>query len=247
MPDVSRETPSTPDAARRAFPSERLPLAEQFAELLGTEGVVRGLIGPREAPRLWDRHLLNCAAVAAALPEGSSVCDVGSGAGLPGLVLAIARPDLQVELVEPLLRRTAFLEEAVARLGLDNVTVTRARAEVLHGQRVFDVVTSRAVAPLGRLVEWSMPLVGPHGVMLAMKGASAEDEIAAAAEVLKRLGCAPPAMVELGDVDEASTARVVRVSWADPARVSLLSVSGSPKGRRKAPRSGATSKRRRPK
>ena len=122
MPDVSRETPSTPDAARRAFPSARLELAERFVEILATDGVVRGLIGPREAPRLWDRHVLNCAAIATTIAEGSTVCDIGSGAGLPGLVLAIARPDLDIELVEPLLRRTTFLDEAVEALGLANVT-----------------------------------------------------------------------------------------------------------------------------
>ena len=160
--DVSRETPSTPAAARRAFPSERLALAERYAAILATDGVVRGLIGPREAPRLWERHLLNCAAVGALVPQGSTVCDVGSGAGLPGLVLAVARPDLEVELVEPLLRRTTFLNEAVAALELENVTVTRGRAEQLHGVRRFDVVTSRAVAPLTRLLEWSMPLVTPE-------------------------------------------------------------------------------------
>jgi len=246
MPDVSRETPSTPDAARRAFPSGRLDLAERFAEILATDGVVRGLIGPREAPRLWERHLLNCAAVAAGLPEASAVCDIGSGAGLPGLVLAIARPDLRVELVEPLLRRTTFLTETVAALGLDNVTITRARAEALHGERQFDIVTSRAVAPLGRLLEWSMPLVGPHGALVAMKGSSVAAEIDEAAQVVGRLGCAPPQVIDLPGPDDWSTTRVVRVVWAEPARVSLPRVSGSPKGRGKARRSGATAKRRRP-
>src|ERR671915_246351 len=121
MADVSRETPSTPDAARGAFPSDRLQLAERFAEILATDGVVRGLIGPREAPRLWERHLLNCAALGEVVPRASTVCDVGSGAGLPGLVLAIARPDLRVTLLEPLLRRAVFLNEAVESLGLASV------------------------------------------------------------------------------------------------------------------------------
>ncbi len=246
MPDVSRETPSTPDAARRAFPSARLELEEQFASILAGDGVLRGLIGPREAPRLWERHLLNCAALAAAVPEGSTVCDIGSGAGLPGLVLAIARPDVEVELVEPLLRRTTFLDEAVAALGLDNVKVTRARADALHGERQYDVVTSRAVAPLGRLLEWSMPLVAPEGSLVAMKGASVQEEIEAATDVLSRFGCAPPEIIDLDGLNEPSTTRVVRVSWADPGRVSLPRVSGSPKGPRKARRSGASSKRRRP-
>src|SRR5690349_18080583 len=123
MNDVSRETPPAADSARGVFPSGRLPLAERYAELLATEGVVRGLIGPREAPRLWDRHLLNCAVLGEQLPQGASVCDIGSGAGLPGLVVAIARPDLKITLVEPLLRRTTFLEEVVEELDLSHVEV----------------------------------------------------------------------------------------------------------------------------
>src|SRR5687768_1434821 len=127
MDHVSRETPSAPESARRVFASQRLPLAERYAELLATEGVLRGLIGPREAPRLWDRHLVNCALLADLVPADSSVADLGSGAGLPGLVLAIARPDLSVTLVEPLLRRTTFLDEVVAELALDRVEVVRGR------------------------------------------------------------------------------------------------------------------------
>ena len=246
MADVSRETPSTPDAARRAFPSERLELAERYATILATDGVVRGLIGPREAPRLWERHLLNCAAVEALVPRASTVCDVGSGAGLPGLVLAIARPDLEVELVEPLLRRTTFLSETVAALGLDNVTVTRARAEDVHGVRRFEVVTSRAVAPLARLLEWSMPLVAPEGVLLAMKGSSAADEIEAASKTLADLKCAGPEIAQVGDPDGPSTTRVVRVRWADPTRVPWPEPTGSPKRHRTTSKSRATSKRRRP-
>jgi 16S rRNA (guanine527-N7)-methyltransferase len=246
MPDVSRETPSTPDAARGAFPSARLATAERFAALLATEGVVRGLIGPREAPRLWERHLLNCAAVQELIAEGGAVCDIGSGAGLPGLVLAIARPDLRVELVEPLLRRTTFLEEAVEALGLDNVRVTRERAEALHGERAFDVVTSRAVAPLGRLLRWSMPLVRPDGCLIAMKGSSAEEEIVAAGDVVRELRCAAPEVLQVGATEGPSTARVVRVSWADPSRVSWPGDSGSRRGRQKISRTRGAAKRRRP-
>ena len=159
------------------FGSDRLPLAEAYAALLATEGVVRGLIGPREAPRLWDRHLLNCAVLGEAIPADVSVCDIGSGAGLPGLVLAIARPDLRITLVEPLLRRTTFLEEVVDQLGLSGVTVLRGRAEEVKERHGFDVVTSRAVAPLERLLRWSMPLVAPHGALVAMKGSSVAEEI----------------------------------------------------------------------
>lgn len=203
------------------FAVERLPLAERYAAWLATDGVVRGLIGPREVPRLWERHLMNCAALGAALPQNASVADVGSGAGLPGLVLAIARPDLQMTLIEPLLRRTTFLDEVVADLGLDNVEVVRGRADALHGKQTFDVVTSRAVAPLGRLLEWSMPLVDPLGSMVAMKGSSAVEEIEAARDVLERLGCDEPQVLTLDD--GLSTTAAVVVAWADPTQVSWRS------------------------
>jgi 16S rRNA (guanine527-N7)-methyltransferase len=201
------------------FASGRLPILERYAELLATEGVVRGLIGPREAPRLWDRHLLNCGVLAELVPQGSTVCDIGSGAGLPGLVLAIARPDVRVTLVEPLLRRTTFLTEVVEELELDRVEVVRGRAEELHGERAFDVVTSRAVAPLERLLTWSMPLVSPEGALVAMKGSSVQEEIDAAASVLHRFRCAPPEVRLLGEDVLAQPTYAVRVAWADPAQV----------------------------
>jgi 16S rRNA (guanine527-N7)-methyltransferase len=201
------------------FASDRLALAERYAELLATEGVTRGLIGPREAARLWERHVLNSAVLAEAIPQGSAVCDIGTGAGLPGLVVAIARPDLAVTLVEPLLRRTTFLDEVVAELGLSHVQVVRGRAEDLHGKAAFDVVTSRAVAPLERLLGWSMPLVAPTGALVAMKGQSVHDEIVAAGPILTEWRCAQPEVLELGhDVVDPQTI-VVRVSWADPTRL----------------------------
>jgi 16S rRNA (guanine527-N7)-methyltransferase len=219
MTHVSRETPSAPEAARRAFAVDRLPLAERYAALLATAGVERGLIGPREAPRLWERHLLNCLALASAVPTGASLVDLGSGAGLPGVVLAIARPDLEVTLVEPLLRRSTFLDEAVEELGLARVRVVRERAETLHGRERFDAFTARALAPLERLLGWAMPLVGPDGCLLAMKGSSATAEVAAADEVLRTLGCAPPEILELATTDGSSTATVVRVALARPTRL----------------------------
>lgn len=181
--DVSRETP--PSYAAGVF-SSRLPLAVRYADLLGSEGVVRGLIGPREIARLWDRHILNSAVVMPRVPQGSTVADVGSGAGLPGLVWAIGRPDLSVSLIEPLLRRTVFLEEAVSALGLDNVKVVRARAEDVN--ETYDVVTARAVAPLDKLGRWCLPLVRRGGVLLALKGRTAQDEVTAATATLRRLG-----------------------------------------------------------
>lgn len=251
MNDVSRGTPPVPDTARGVFSSEAMPVMERYAALLATDGVVRGLIGPREVPRLWDRHLINSMALAPALAHGARVADVGSGAGLPGLVLAVGRPDLDVTLVEPLLRRTTFLTEVVEQLGLDNVTVLRSRAEDLHGSVAFDVVTSRAVAPLGRLLEWCMPLAAPDGHVLALKGSTAGEEIRAVRSLLGRHGWAPPELVQVGpegvepvDADTApgddpSTVRAVRVRWSDPARVS--SSVGRPRG--SGPASGPSQRR----
>lgn len=161
-------------------------MAEQYAEILATDGVVKGLIGPREVPRVWERHIMNSVVVVPRVPEGSTVADVGTGAGLPGLVWAIARPDLTVTLIEPLLRRTTFLEQAVEDLGVDNVVVVRARAEEVRER--FDVVTARAVAGLDKLARWCMPLVAPGGTFLAMKGRSAADEVQVATATLHRLG-----------------------------------------------------------
>lgn len=213
--------PATPEAARGVFGSDRVALAEEYAALLATDGVVRGLIGPHEAPRLWDRHLLNCAVLGEVIPSDVSVCDIGSGAGLPGLVLAIARPDLRITLVEPLLRRTTFLIEVVEQLHLTHVTVVRGRAEEVKDRHGFDVVTSRAVAPLDRLLQWSMPLVAPRGALVAMKGSSVADEIAAARPVLRKLGCADPEILTLGNDALVHSTHALRVAWADPSRVGL--------------------------
>jgi 16S rRNA (guanine527-N7)-methyltransferase len=164
-------------------------MAERYAGLLMTDAVVRGLIGPREAPRIWDRHLLNCAAVGELVPDGASVVDVGSGAGLPGLALAIARPDLSVVLVEPLARRTSFLTEAVATLGLSRVAVMRARAEEASGSLdPADVVVARALAPLDRLMGWCLPLARVGGHVLALKGESAAEELATRVLTVERMG-----------------------------------------------------------
>lgn len=207
---VSSEMSPPPAAAAGVFAS-RLPIAVRYAELLATAGVERGLIGPREAPRLWDRHLLNCAVVAPLLAEGATVADIGSGAGLPGLVLAIARADLSVTLVEPLLRRTSFLEEAVVSLGLTNVEVIRGRAEGLHGKRSFDVVTSRAVAALPKLLAWSLPLVRRGGEVVALKGSSAAEEVAELGDGLRRLGGRSAVVEVCGEGIVAPVTTVIRV------------------------------------
>ena len=169
---------------------ERLPLAIRYVEFLGTAGLERGLMGPRERPRLWDRHVLNSAAAASALEDGEAVVDIGSGAGLPGIPIALARPDLRVTLVEPLLRRVTFLEEIIDELGID-VRVVRGRAEekaVIATAGNADVVTSRAVAPLAKLAGWSAPLLRVGGRMVALKGESAADEVERDRGALAKLG-----------------------------------------------------------
>ncbi|MFD4294780.1 16S rRNA (guanine(527)-N(7))-methyltransferase RsmG [Rhodococcus sp. NPDC058532] len=187
------------DAAHRVF-GERFALAQKYHESLATDGVERGLIGPREVPRLWERHLLNCAVLGELIGEGESVVDVGSGAGLPGIPLAIARPDLRITLVEPLLRRSVYLAEFIESVGLD-VRVVRGRAEqagVVQEAGGADVVTSRAVAPLEKLARWSLPLIHEHGRMLAMKGSSAAEEIERDRASLTRLGAGKLEIVECG-------------------------------------------------
>jgi 16S rRNA (guanine527-N7)-methyltransferase len=156
----------------------------RFANWLTGAGIERGFLGPREVDRIWDRHIANCAVVEELIPEGSKVFDIGSGAGLPGLVLAIVRPDITIGLIEPLMRRSEFLNEVVADLGISNqVTVIRGRAEELKGQTA-PVVTARAVAPLGKLLSWSLPLTTKGGQILAMKGSSAATEITDAKDIL---------------------------------------------------------------
>jgi 16S rRNA (guanine527-N7)-methyltransferase len=164
-----------------------LGTAQRYAALLADAGVTRGLIGPREIPRLWDRHLVNCGLIAQTFEPGSWLCDVGSGAGLPGVVIAILRPDLHVTVLEPLLRRTVFLEQVVDDLGLGQVSVLRGRAEEQQDHR-FDAVTARAVAPLDRLARWALPLCRPEGRLVAIKGESAAAELATHAQALRRLG-----------------------------------------------------------
>jgi 16S rRNA (guanine527-N7)-methyltransferase len=160
---------------------------KQYVDILGREGVVRGLIGPHEADRMWDRHIFNSVAITGLTRADADVVDVGSGAGLPGIPLAILRPDLRVTLLEPLLRRVTFLSETVTALGLDDrVRVVRARAEEHIEQ--YDVVVARAVAPLSRLVGWCIPLRRSDGVILALKGRSAAAEVAEAGPVLARTG-----------------------------------------------------------
>src|SRR5581483_4612646 len=186
--ELPEPPPPAPPVAEKVFGDE-LGRAVRYAELLADAGVRRGLVGPREVPRLWERHLLNCAVLSEVVPEGVTVCDVGSGAGLPGIPLALVREDLKITLLEPLLRRTTFLTEVVELLGLDHVTVVRGRAEEVMGKLTpVHVVTARAVAPLDRLATWGIPLLRPYGEMLALKGDAAEEELKSAATALSKLG-----------------------------------------------------------
>jgi 16S rRNA (guanine527-N7)-methyltransferase len=188
-----------------------LETACQFAGILATDGVQRGLIGPRETPRLWDRHLLNCAVVAELLPESGELVDIGSGAGLPGVVFAMLRPGIRVVLLEPMLRRSAFLEECVVRLDLPNATVVRGRAEDMTRVIKADIATARAVAPLDRLAGWAAGLLRPGGEILAIKGQSAEQELAAARPALSRLRVRSAEVLRVGQGRVESATTVVRV------------------------------------
>ncbi len=182
-----------------------------FAAALADEGVTRGLLGPREVPRLWERHLLNSAAVAPLLPASGTLVDVGSGAGLPGVVLAAMCPDLRVVLLEPMERRVAWLEHVLSLTGLANLEVLRGRAEDVAGTLHADVVTARAVAPMDRLVGWTLPLLGRGGVLLALKGRAAAQELVAAAGELARLGGDAGEVLTVGTIPGVETTSVVRV------------------------------------
>ena len=205
-----RSPPPAPPQAVQIF-GPATAAAERYAHLLAGPGVARGLIGPREVPRLWERHLLNSAAVAELVPRPCALVDLGSGAGLPGIVLALLLPDVTVMLLEPMLRRVTFLEECVHALGLQNAQVLRGRAEDLAGQLAADVVTARAVAPLDRLAALALGLVRPGGTVLAIKGATARQEVVAARRALGRLGVRSVDVVRAGGgkVDPAAT--VVRL------------------------------------
>jgi 16S rRNA (guanine527-N7)-methyltransferase len=193
------EAPAAPGPAAAVF-GPRLEVAERYAAVLAGAGIERGLIGPGEVDRLWDRHILNSAAVGELLKAGDRVADVGSGAGLPGIPLALVRNDVHITLVEPLLRRAEFLAEVVELLGLP-VTVIRGRAEertVRDAAGEIDVVTSRAVASLDKLARWCLPMLRPGGRMLAMKGERAASEIEEHRRVLSSLGAVDVKVMECG-------------------------------------------------
>lgn len=218
---VGELPPAPAEVASVASDDQTRKRLQSYAEFLAGAGVERGLLGPREVPRLWDRHLLNCAVVAPLVPQGAHVIDVGSGAGLPGVVWAIVRPDITLTCLESLQRRATYLDEAIASLGLgDRVSVVRARAEDVvrgrasEGSLRGDVVTARAVAALDKLAGWTVPLLKPGGELLALKGQSAADEVDASRSVLEKLGIESVEIVLCGEgiVDPPTT--VVRARKA---------------------------------
>lgn len=193
------EAPTPPATAVGVF-GDNLEKAQRYAAILAGDGIERGLLGPSEVGRLWERHVMNSAAIGELVPDGERIGDIGSGAGLPGIPLALAKPGIRVMLIEPLLRRAEFLKEVVAELDLD-VTVVRGRAEdraVRDEVGELDAVTSRAVAALDKLVKWSMPLLRVDGRMLAMKGERAHDEIVEHRRVLNSLGAVDVRVVKCG-------------------------------------------------
>ncbi|HUB22608.1 MAG TPA: 16S rRNA (guanine(527)-N(7))-methyltransferase RsmG [Streptosporangiaceae bacterium] len=207
--DVSPVSAAPAPAGAAGVFGPALPVAVTYAGILATRGVERGLLGPREVPRLWDRHLLNCAVVAELIdPRPDTLLDLGSGAGLPGLVLAMVLPGTAVTLLEPMERRCRFLAECVAELGLANVSVLRGRAEDVTMST--DVVTARAVAPLPRLAELAMGLVRPGGMVLAIKGRNAAEELKAAGPVLRRIGAREARVVRAGQGKVVPATTVVR-------------------------------------
>lgn len=196
-----------PDAAATLF-GERIELARRFTSALAEQGEERGLIGPLELPRLWTRHVLN-SAIAAPIFHGTAA-DIGSGAGLPGIVLAIARPDVSWTLVEPMERRVTWLNEQVEDLGLDNVEVLRARAEEVRATGTFDFVTARAVSALRTLIPFTAPLLRDGGELALLKGMNAPAEIDAAAKQIKKYRLSDVRVEVLGEGVLDETTRVVR-------------------------------------
>jgi 16S rRNA (guanine527-N7)-methyltransferase len=199
---------SEPASAIAVF-GDRIDVARRFTADLAGRGEELGLIGPLELPRIWSRHIINCGVVAPLLKPGS-VGDIGSGAGLPGIVLAIARPDVEFTLIEPMERRVAWLEEQRKLLELSNVTVLRARAEDLRLHDKLDQVTARAVSAFGKLIPMCVPLLRPEGEMVLMKGAGAANEIAAAEKPIRKYKLRDVEVVELGASVGAEVTRVIR-------------------------------------
>lgn len=204
--------PLSEDPRVQARLGEAYPTLERFHALLREQGVLRGLIGPREVGRLWERHLLNSASLAPYLPTAGTVVDVGSGAGLPGVVLAALLPGTELVLLEPMERRVTWLTEVTQQLGLNNVTVRRGRAEELHGAIAADAVTARAVAPMDRLARWTLPLLRPGGSLVVLKGRQAGAELDAARHVLRKLRASSSEILTAPTLPGLEPTTVVRVT-----------------------------------
>ena len=213
-PSAPLDPPAPPASAVRLL-GDRLPSMVRYVAHLADTGVSHGLIGPREVPRLWERHVLNCAVAGEVIAPDATVIDIGSGAGLPGVVLAIARPDLRLTLVEPLLRRVTWLERVCTDLALPNVDIVRGRAEEQWGRLRADVVTARAVAALDRLAGWGLPLVEDGGQLIALKGASAHDELDEVREAVSDWGVIQADIVSCGDGVVDPPTLVTRLTLAD--------------------------------
>ncbi len=245
-PVESIAVPPTPAQAAAIF-GERLPLAERFVAILADTGIGHGLIGPREAPRLWDRHVLNCAVIHRFIPPSPAgsrqqVADVGSGAGLPGLALAIARPDLEIHLIEPLTRRTGWLSGTIATLGIDNAVVHTARAESMWDRLTVPYVTARAVSGIVQLAGWTLPLLVPGGSLLALKGSRAETELSENQAALKQMGVVDAAVETFGkELAEPTTIlRLTIGAMLDRRRFAKYSNSSAGSARRRIDRSGGS-------
>ena len=206
LPDPLEGDPRLP-----AYFGDAWPAVDKFASMLREHGEVRGLMGPREQSRLWERHLLNSAAVVQYLPTTGVVVDVGSGAGLPGIIAASMLPDAQVVLLEPMERRTQWLDEVVEELGLDNVRVERGRAEEFDGALEADAVTARAVAAMDKLARWCLPLLREGGALVALKGQSAAGELDKAKYVIRKLGGDQGEVLDAATIPGADSTTVVRV------------------------------------
>lgn len=199
-----------PAVAAELF-GNRIELARSYTAELGERGEELGLIGPLEPPRLWTRHILNCALLAPLLRPGT-VGDVGSGAGLPGLVLAIARPDVDLVLIEPMERRVDWLRSESERLGLENVSVVRARAEEAALPAPLDQVTARAVSALSKLIPITAPLVREGGELVFMKGARVEEELEGAAKAVRKARLRDIEVLVLGEGIVPEATRVFRAT-----------------------------------
>ena len=210
MTEIENFEPEAEPAVAAQIFGANLEKARQYAASLVRDGDELGLLGPRELPRLWSRHILNSAVVSQLVADGASVADVGSGAGLPGIPMAIAQPNATFTLIEPMERRSNWLIEQVAALGLTNVNVKRARAEEVGD--VFDVVTARAVSALPKLLRLTVPLTRDGGVILALKGSKAQDEINDSKSLIKKLNIAKFEVVQVGTEHLAEPTTVVRTT-----------------------------------